>query len=230
MAGVGSAIEINVDSSGWTLVTGKESSSLKGKNRVVVNSKSLCEVEPKVFSIEIGYGMKKGLFLIREQKGSYSSSLWVSSNALAWILSKFTEETSKSWSGAAHWHFLESSEWLVLSRGKNKAGEFLKLMGPNKNGGNIDLFFPSGKYGVGWSKWVKYIENIYSPPPSVIYNEVPFSKDTSQTVNADTNGAALLPELTDVIKEMRCGYQFLVFLSFYGIPELMNHWVLNVGE
>ncbi|KAI3938590.1 hypothetical protein MKW98_016095 [Papaver atlanticum] len=193
MSGVGSAMEINDDSSGWTLVTGKKSSSLKGKNRVVVNSKSLCEVEAKVFSIEIGYGMKKGLFLIREQKGSYSSSLWVSSKALAWILSKFTEET------------------------KEQAGEFLKLMGPNKNGGNIDLFFPSGKYGVGGRSGLSILKIFIRLHLVLSIRKFPFQR-------------LLHKPLTLIQTEMRCGYQFLVFLSFYGIPELMNHWVLNVGD
>ncbi|KAI3912683.1 hypothetical protein MKW92_049449, partial [Papaver armeniacum] len=146
----------------WILVSGKKSRASKGKPSLYDAPKVFCEVEAKVFSIEAGYGVKKGMFLIREQKGSQFASIWVSWKALDWILSNFNEASASSWSCATHRQFFEPKEWLIISRGKNRGGEFMKLMGPNKKGGNIDLFFPSGKNGVGWCKWAKVVQDFLS--------------------------------------------------------------------
>lgn len=49
-----------------------------------------------------------------------------------------------------YWEFIILSEWLMVARGKNENGEFIKLKGPNFKGGATEIFFPAGKLNEGW--------------------------------------------------------------------------------
>ncbi|KAI3994374.1 hypothetical protein MKX01_012631 [Papaver californicum] len=106
----------------------------------------------RFFSYTKGFGSKSGKIQVIEARGEFFSKLWISSKGFEWFRKGLKVEISKVWSKSQSWYFQLSDEWLSVTKGRNKGGEFLKLSGPNSWGSSVDLFFPTGKNGEGWNQ------------------------------------------------------------------------------
>lgn len=157
---------VPLEESDWKLVTYKRNRSGTKISNMVAQEGVVTTVESKSFSLVHGYGFKSWLIRIQESKGNSKISLWVTPKGLAWISAEIKREAAKVWTTSMHWERSDQNFWLILFRGKNKSGEFLKFTSSNNNGGVLDLFFPSGKNLSGWSVVSNLLDG-YLPKSSV---------------------------------------------------------------